>query len=343
MKQTIENAIIVIRPTRVEQLKMRFNTRDQAKFYIKQKKVASKQKTISQNASRFSKGDVIMQEAAALDEAEKEYQDYEKEDYVFHEALESVKKQLLKILKIKILEQKYLSNYIFSDKDIVIVLGQDGLVANTAKYVGNIPIIGINPDKNRYDGVLLHFDKNNFMPAVNNVLASNFAKEEITMAKLTLNDGQTMLAFNDFFIGVNTHSSANYTIKFNGLEENHSSSGIIVSTGAGSTGWLSSLFNMANGFIKEFDPGNEITAKAIPRDSKYLMFVVREPFVSKTSQANIIVGKIKKNKPLKIESNMPEKGIIFSDGIHKDFLDFNSGTIAEIGIAEQTAILVTYS
>lgn len=340
MNNQIENAIIVIRPTRVEQLKTRFNTKDQAKFYIKQKKVASKQKSISLNSANLSKTEIISQEAEAIEEAEEEYQDYEREDTTFHDALESVKKQLSKTLKIKILEQKYLSNYIFSDKDIVIVLGQDGLVANTAKYVGNIPIIGINPDRNRYDGVLLHFDKNNFMPAVNNVLAHNFAKEEITMAKLTLNDGQSMLAFNDFFIGVNSHSSANYTIKFNGMEENHSSSGIIVSTGAGSTGWLSSLFNMANGFIKEFEPGNEIDFNAIPRESEYLMFVVREPFVSRTSQANIIVGKITKENQLIIESNMPENGIIFSDGVQSDFLDFNSGTIAEIGIAEQTAILV---
>ncbi|MEA3450974.1 MAG: sugar kinase [Bacteroidota bacterium] len=340
MKQTIENAIIVIRPTRVEQLKMRFNTRDQAKFYIKQKKVASKQRSISLNSANLSKGDIMMQEAAAFDEAEEEYQDYEKEDTNFHDALETVKRQLSKVLKIKVLEQKYLSNYIFSDKDLVVVLGQDGLVANTAKYAIYNPIIGINPDTNRYDGILLHFGINNFMIGVNKVISGNYTKEKITMAKITLNDGQTMLAFNDFFIGINTHSSANYTIKFNGQEERHSSSGIIVSTGAGSTGWLSSLFNMANGFIQEFEHGDKIQFKAIDRESKYLMFVVREPFVSKTSQANIIVGKIEEGKPLKIESNMPEKGIIFSDGVHKDFLDFNSGTIAEINIAEQKAILV---
>ena len=340
MKNSIENAIIVIRPTRVEQLKTRFNTKDQAKFYIKQKKVASKQKSISLNAFNLEKNEVMAQEAAAVEEAEDEYLDYEKEDSAFHDALEDVKRQLSKILKIKILEQKYLSNYIFSDKDLVIVLGQDGLVANTAKYVGKIPIIGVNPDQNRYDGVLLPFDVDNFIVAVKDILASNYHKQEVTMAQIKLNDGQTMLAFNDFFIGINSHASANYTIEYNNLTERQSSSGIIISTGAGSTGWLSSLFNMANGFIREFEHQRKIELETIERDSNLLIFVVREPFLSKTSQANIVVGKIGKGQVLKIESNMPENGIIFSDGIQKDFLDFNSGSIAEITIAEQKAILV---
>lgn len=340
MNSKFENAIIVIRPTRVEQLKSRFNTNDQAKFYIKQQKVASKQKTISLNTRSLSKKEIIEQETEALEEAEREYQDYESEDSNFQIALAVVKKQLSKILKIKILEQKYLSNYIFSDKDLIIVLGQDGLVANTAKYVGDIPIIGINPDYNRYDGVLLPFNKDNFLNAVNSVLSGTFNKQEVTLAEVKLNDGQSLLAFNDFFIGISSHASANYSIEFNHLKEQHSSSGILVSTGAGSTGWLSSIFNMTNGFIREMGNGNEIFYMPFPKDSNYLMFVVREPFISRTSQANIIVGKIEKGQVLKIESNMPEKGIIFSDGIQSDFLEFNSGTIAEIYVSNKKAVLV---
>lgn len=340
MNNKIENAIIVIRPTRVEQLKSRFNTNDQAKFYIKQQKVASKQKKISLNQKSLSKKELIDQVSEAFDEAEQEYQDYETEDSNFKIALVEVKKQLSKVLKIKILEQKYLSNYIFSENDLVIVLGQDGLLANTAKYVGEIPIIGVNPDYNRYDGVLLPFNKDNFMTAVKQVLSKNFNKQEVTLAEIKLNDGQSLLAFNDFFIGINSHASANYSIEFNNQKEQHSSSGIIISTGAGSTGWLSSIFNMTNGFIREMGNGNEILYTPFSKDADFIMFVIREPFISRTSQANIVVGKVEKGQILKIESNMPEKGIIFSDGIQSDFLEFNSGTIAEIGISEKKAILV---
>ena len=37
---------------------------------------------------------------------------------------------------------------------------------------------------------------------------------------------------------------------------------------------------------------------------------------------------------------MAENGVIFSDGIEKDFLEFNSGTQAVIGIAERKGVLV---
>jgi len=67
---------------------------------------------------------------------------------------------------------------------------------------------------------------------------------------------------------------------------------------------------------------------------------LREPFVSKTSQANIVAGQIYFGEQLTIESFMPSNGIIFSDGIQSDYLEFNSGTIAEIGVAKEKAIIV---
>lgn len=338
--QKIETAIIVKRATRLEQLKTRFNTKDQAKFYIQSNKVAFKQKKINLHSASMSKKEIMMEEAEAQDEAEQEYSEYEEENDQFQNALEFVQKQLATVLNVKILEQSYLSNYIFSEKEIVIVLGQDGLVANTAKYVDDIPIIGVNPDTSRFDGVLLNYVPENFMVAVNAVLNGTFKPKYVTMAEVKLNDGQTLLAFNDFFIGIETHSSARYTIDYNGTQEDQSSSGVIVATGAGSTGWFSSCFNMANGFVKEYYPSTKINYEPFPKDSKYLMFAVREPFKSQISQASIVIGKINEGETLKIESNMPKNGIIFSDGILSDYLEFNSGTIAEISISKQKAVLV---
>jgi hypothetical protein len=37
---------------------------------------------------------------------------------------------------------------------------------------------------------------------------------------------------------------------------------------------------------------------------------------------------------------MPENGVIFSDGIEKDFLEFNSGATLTITIAQQRGCLV---
>lgn len=334
-----ENAIIVIRPTRLQQLKTKYNTEEQAKFYIKQNRVAFSQKKIMDKAPSMSKEEILAEEAIADDMVEQELDSYEKEDDAFNQSLEIVEKQVAKVLKVKKLEQKYLSNYIFSDKDIVIVVGQDGLVANTAKYVNGLPIIGVNPNPSKIDGVLLPYHRNNFMPAVLNIIHNSFTPKTITMAQAKLDNGQSLLAFNDFFIGIDSHASAKYKIKYKDQEETQSSSGIVISTGAGSTGWLSSFFNMTNGFLDLFAPKIDIPFTPIAHNADELMFVVREPFVSRTSSANIVVGKIIGNEVLSIESNMAQHGIIFSDGIQNDFIEFNAGRTVEISIAEKKAIL----
>jgi NAD kinase len=269
-----------------------------------------------------------------------DFSDYEAEHNQFQETLNSIQKEASKYLKTKILEREFLSNYMFSEHDLVIVVGQDGLVANTAKYVNDIPIIAINPDKERFDGILLPFEPSDLDTAVNNVLSGNYRSKRITMAEVTLNDEQKLLAFNDLFIGPEAHTSARYQITFNGESENHSSSGIIVSTGAGSTGWLSSLYNMAKG-INRFAGGSEfIKITPMEMDSEELVFIVREPFLSRTSQTGITAGRITRTTELIIESHMASGGVIFSDGIISDYLKFNSGAIATIRIADQKAVLV---
>jgi hypothetical protein len=120
--------------------------------------------------------------------------------------------------------------------------------------------------------------------------------------------------------------------------EEQSSSGIIVSTAAGSTGWLSSVFNMAYGVAGFFDKSLQPKRPVLKNDR--LLFAVREPFKSIRTQTDVVVGLINDRHPLLIESMMPSNGVIFSDGVESDFLRFNSGTTATIGIAGETATLV---
>ena len=337
----IENAIIVRNKTRLEQLTEKFNTREQAKFYVQSKQNAyfSKKKG-GLMKSGFGVSPVKVKEQIQEQRTTNVFSVYEEENETFYSSIDEIQHQLSEILKTKVIDQDFLSNYIFTEKDIVVVVGQDGLVANTAKYVNGIPIVAVNPDEGRYDGVLLPFSPYNFMEGVNDVLNGVYNKKNVTMAEVKLNDGQRLLAFNDFFIGISSHSSSRYQITFRDAKENHSSSGIIVSTGAGATGWMSSMFNMANGMIRTFSKGNPIEYKPISQEDESLLFIVREPFVSKTSQANIVAGQIYFGEQLTVESLMPQNGIIFSDGIQSDFLEFNSGAIAEIGVAKEKAILV---
>ncbi len=330
----IENAIIVRNKTRLEQLTERFNTQDQAKFYITQ----SKQAFNFQKAAKSSK----KAEPVLKEKPDDDFKMYDDEHKRFYQAFDSVQKSVSKLLKFKVIQQEFLPNYIFSEKDMVIVIGQDGLVANTAKYVHNIPIIAVNPDQDRYDGVLLPFNQHTVFQAIEHVLTGDYPYDLVTMAETELNDGQKLLAFNDFFIGPTSHISARYQISLGNQSENHSSSGIIVSTGAGSTGWLSSLFNMANSIHQTFGNIQPLAYVPIAKNENKLVYVVREPFLSKTSQISLTSGILQAGDELIIESHMPQNGIIFSDGIQSDFLTFNSGAIATIRVAEAKAKLVKF-
>jgi NAD kinase len=305
---SVEYAIIIKNKTRLETLIEKFNTKAQARFYI---------------------------ESLGGD-----FNDYENENEIFHNSLSKVQRNLSTVLKNKIVERSFLPSFIFNHKQVIVTVGQDGLVANTAKYVKQIPIVAINPDPERFDGVLLPFNTDNFLAAIDNVITNNYKSKLTSFAEAKLNDGQRLIAFNDLFIGATSHVSARYQIKYNNKTEEQSSSGIIVSTQSGSTGWLSSIFNMSFGIHKFIEKDNSKKKYAKLKDNQ-LMFAVREPFASKRSQVETIAGIITGQSKLVIQSFMPSNGLIFSDGIETDFLKFNSGAIATIGIADEKANLVT--
>ena len=171
------------------------------------------------------------------------------------------------------------------------------------------------------------------------VAKDSFTVKRITLAEAVFDDGQRLLAFNDFFIGAATHVSAKYEIRIGEKMEDQSSSGILVSTGAGFTGWMSSVFNMARnisvsqGIVQCINPH-------LRMESEKLLFVVREPFQSKTTQTNIGFGEITKNNSLRIVSKMVTNGVVFSDGMESDFVSFNTGANVTIGVADEKAFLV---
>jgi len=81
--------------------------------------------------------------------------------------------------------------------------------------------------------------------------------------------------------------------------------------------------------------------KGFPWDALYLYFSVREPFPSKVTGTEVVFGKVDQKAPLHIVSEMPDYGVIFSDGIETDYLEFNSGMEAIIQPATHYGHLVT--
>src|SRR5262249_7140733 len=209
-----EKLVVVTLKTRLEELVERFNTREQARFYI---------------------------EPMGLDFAA-----YEQEHDAYQAALRLLRRQLDGLLsKTQQIERGFLPNFLFAPQDLVVTVGRDGLVVNTAKYLDGQPIVAVNPDPARIDGVLLPFPVTRAKNGVVKVLSQRARYHHVTMAEVGLNDGQRLLAFNDFYVGQRTHVSSRYSLSWHGRTERHSSSGVLVSTGAGSTGWISSVQNTA--------------------------------------------------------------------------------------------------
>ena len=77
-----------------------------------------------------------------------------------------------------------------------------------------------------------------------------------------------------------------------------------------------------------------------PWDDPALEFAVREPFPSRSSQATLLCGRIADGEQLVLTSMMAEGGVVFSDGIEADFLEFNAGTRVEISVAQRAGRLV---
>jgi len=309
-KSLYEHVIIVTRKTELEELTARFNTVAQAQFYL-------------EHAGR---------EVAPI------INDHEQYKIV----LDHVRDAIPSGMKTQVIDRDFVPQFTFGEDDIVITVGQDGLVVNTAKYLTHQPIIGVNPDPSKVEGVLLPFTAKKLMKRLADTLMGHANIRDVTMAKATLSDGQELLAFNDLFVGPKSHVSARYHITQAGQGEDQSSSGIIISTGAGSTGWMKSIYAGAAGIIEALG-GKVSIPEAGSRfdwDADYLVYAVREPWPSKTSQSNMVFGVITPDKPLILNSYMAEHGVIFSDGIESDYVRFNTGHTATINVADHKARLV---
>lgn len=311
MSRLTENKIVLItRKTRLENLIARYNTIQQAQFYIEHL------------GSDFS--------------------DYLSEDKQYKEVVSYIISTLETLAYVQVVDREFIPNFIFGKEDIVVVVGQDGLVANTLKYLESQPLIGVNPDPKRWDGVLLPFNIWDLEKIVIEVFKKQRKYNEVTLAQVQLNDGQKLYAVNDLFIGQKTHVSARYTIDLNGKKEQQSSSGIIVSTGLGSTGWFKSILAGASGIATTcYSEKLQLEQKeTFSWNSNFLYYTVREPYPSKWTSANLVFGKIDSKNTFKVLSQMPENGVIFSDGVESDFLEFNSGTEAIVRIADKKGMLV---
>jgi NAD kinase len=291
-------AVVVTRPTDFESLLARHGTREAARFFLK---------TRGRDIAEVEQGHLR-----------------------FVEALHGVLGSIPPKWRRSRVDRVDLCRFVFEPQDIVVAVGQDGLVANAAKYLDGQLVVGVNSDPDRFDGVLVPHRPQGAGKILLAAADRHVEVEQRTMVEATLDDGQRLLALNEVFVGHRTHQSARYRVRVDEHEERQSSSGIVVSTGTGATGWARSIH-------RAYHAPLGLPAPTEPQ----LAFFVREAFPSVATGTSIATGIVAAGDELAVVSEMNDGGTLFGDGIEDDRLEFGWGVAAHVRVARERLQLVT--
>lgn len=295
MSAVTPRAVFVIRDTDYEALLVRHATRGQARFFLE-----SRGQSLTEVEARHARFHAVLGQARASVPAD------------WRQALA---------------RRTDLDRFLFAPEDVIVTVGQDGLVANVAKYLRDQPVIGVNPAPDLYDGALARVAVERLGSLLPAIAADAACVERRTMVQAVLDNGETLLALNEIFVGHRSHQSARYRIEASGVIEDQSSSGFIVASGTGLTGWARSIGEATQLIL------------GIGTEEAAVGYWVREPFPSLATGTTLRAGKLDR-VALAVTSRMNEGGVVFADGIEQDFLAFDWGRRVELGPAVRALSLV---
>lgn len=254
--------------------------------------------------------------------------------YARHRALESARQAVFSAIpsswRQAAVDRDDLHRFVFGRSDLIVAIGQDGLVANVAKYLDGQRVIGIDPEPGRNAGVLVPHTADRASSLLQLAARGRCNLQPRTMVTVELDDGQRLTALNELFIGHPRHQSARYRLRHRDSEERQSSSGVVVTTGTGATGWAKSISRQRG----------DVDSPALPKPSdSRLTYFVREAWPSPATGTTLTAGNITADEHLEVVSEL-EEGVIFGDGIEDDRLAFRWGVTASIGVARRKLQLV---
>ncbi|MGW6129225.1 hypothetical protein ACWFNE_04280 [Cellulomonas sp. NPDC055163] len=222
-----------------------------------------------------------------------------------------------------------LHRFAFEPQDVCVVVGQDGLVANTARYVGSQPVVGVDPEPGRNAGVLVRHRPASVARVLDAVVRGTARVEPRALVRASLDDGPSLEALNDVYIGDVGHQSARYALHVpGGASEAQSSSGVVVTTGTGATGWAASL---ARG---------RADAPPLPGPAaSTLAWFVREAWPSPSTGTALTAGTLATGAELAVVVGS-ESLVVFGDGLEADRLTATWGQTVRVGLATRRLQLV---
>jgi NAD kinase len=294
---SVPRVVVVSRPTEYTALLARHGTREQARFFLE-----SRGRTIDQAIER--------------DEAQRN-------------ALALIAAGIPTDWRRARVDRADLDRFLFEPDDIVVTVGSSGLVANVAKYLEGQLVIGVNPDPSVHAGIVAGHAPATAVALIRAAAAGTVIVDERVMVEAVLDDGQRTLALNEIFVGHASHQTARYTLRCPSGEERQASSGIVVTTGTGASGWGRSIATERHSQVTLPMP-----------EEPCLAFFVREAWPSGTYGAGITEGRLEDGTDLLVTSGLDDGGVVFGDGIEADHLEFRWGVAARIRVARERLRLV---
>lgn len=204
-------------------------------------------------------------------------------------------------------------NHNIVNEKLIVVIGGDGTVLDVAQFVKKNIVIGINSDKKRSFGFFCVGDSFLFERMIENENSNIFSIQKLVRIAMIVNEKPSpYIALNEILItNKNPAATSRYEICIDGKRENHRSSGIWVSTAAGSTGAIAS-------------GGGQVQ---LLNDNR-IQYRVREPCFSSNNSFVFLSGFIDKDGDLIIKSKM-EDGCIYVDGPNRA-IPFSFGSTVRI-------------
>ena len=225
-------------------------------------------------------------------------------------------------------ERDSLSRFLFAPEDVIVVVGPDGLVANVAKYVDTQVVVGINSVPEAQAGVLVRCAPEEGICALRRLdEGADLRVDHLTMVQASVDDSRSLRALNEVFIGHPSHQSARYELRAGSVVERQSSSGLVVSTGTGATGWGASL--------KRGRPMGDLPAPTSPS----LAWFVREAWPSPSTGVESTEGILEKGEELSLVVGS-ESLVLFGDGMEADRLTLTWGQSIRVSRASCSLALV---
>ncbi|WP_046502080.1 NAD(+)/NADH kinase [Streptomyces odonnellii] len=283
-------AVLVHRTSEYEELLARHGTHGQAAFFL-----SSRGRSIEEVAERHRRARRALAEVAA--------------------AVPSLWRQAR-------VERADLDRFLFAPEDVVVVVGQDGLVANAAKYLSGQPVVGIDTDPGRNPGVLVRHRAADAPALLRAAVAGAGSMDELTMVEAVTDDAQRLLALNEIYLGRPGHQTARYRLgpdDESAPAKAQASSGVLVGTGTGATGWLGSLHRERGG-------GPPPPGPAEPR----LLWYVREAWPSPATGTSLVAGVLTASERLRLTVES-DRLVAFGDGMENDALELTWGQTVRVG------------